>query len=148
MRQSTELLDDPVRCIHIGDWESDIYALFCTAYDLSTYFLVRTCVDRLAGEGQHTISKAMWQVQVKGLHRVELRDAKGRPMTATLELRYAPMTVLPPIGKQSRYPADCCEPESSPCVQTRTLRTLRTRSGRLACAPTAVMLLHHAVPDI
>ena len=26
-------------------------------------------------------------------------------MTATLELRYAPMTVLPPIGKQSRYPA-------------------------------------------
>ncbi|CAD6563511.1 hypothetical protein LMG24235_08761 [Paraburkholderia sabiae] len=32
----------------------------------------------------------MRQVQVKGLHRVELRDAKGRPMTATLELRYAP----------------------------------------------------------
>jgi hypothetical protein len=105
MRQSTELLDDPVRCIHIGDRESDIYELFCTAYDLSTYFLVRTCVDRLAGDGQHTISKAMRQVQVKGLHRVELRDAKGRPMTATLELRYAPMTVLPPIGKQSRYPA-------------------------------------------
>jgi hypothetical protein len=105
MRQSTELLDDPVRCIHIGDRESDIYELFCTAYDLCTYFLVRTCVDRLAGDGQHTISKAMQQVQVKGLHRVELRDAKGRPMTATLELRYQHMTVLPPIGKQSRYPA-------------------------------------------
>jgi hypothetical protein len=66
---------------------------------------VRTCVDRLAGDGQRTISKAMQQVQVKGLHRVELRDAKGRPMTATLELRYQHMTVLPPIGKQSRYPA-------------------------------------------
>ncbi|MEX3969707.1 hypothetical protein [Paraburkholderia caribensis] len=105
MRQSTELLDDPVRCIHIGDRESDIYELFFTAYDLSSYFLVRTCVDRLAGDGQHTISKAMRQVQVKGLHRLELRDAKSRPMTATLELRYAPMTVLPPIGKQSRYPA-------------------------------------------
>ncbi|MFP4896982.1 IS4 family transposase, partial [Paraburkholderia sp. EG304] len=105
MRQSTELLDDPVRCIHIGDRESDIYELFCTAYDLCTHFLVRTCVDRLAGDGQYTISKAMQQVQDKGLHRVELRDAKGRPITATLELRYQPMTVLPPIGKQNRYPA-------------------------------------------
>jgi hypothetical protein len=104
MRQSTELLDDPVRCIHIGDRESDIYELFCTAYDLCTHFLVRTCVDRLAGNGQHTISKVMQQVQVKGLHRVELRDAKGHPMTATLELRYQRMTVLPPIGKQNRYP--------------------------------------------
>ena len=84
MRQSTELLDDPVRCIHIGDRESDIYELFCTAYDLCTHFVVRTCVDRLAGGGQHTISKAMQQVQVKGLHRVELRDAKGRPVTVVL----------------------------------------------------------------
>jgi hypothetical protein len=105
MRQSTELLDDSVRCVHIGDRESDIYELFRTAYVLCIYFLVRTCVDRLAGDGQHTISKSMQQVQVKGLHRVQLRDAKGRPMTATLELRYQHMTVLPPIGKQSRYPA-------------------------------------------
>lgn len=105
MRQSTELLDDPVRCIHIGDRESDIYELFSTAHDLCTYFLVRTCVDRLAGDGQLTISKVMQQVQVKGLHRVELRDAKGRPMTVTLELRYQRMTVLSPIGKQNRYPA-------------------------------------------
>lgn len=43
--------------------------------------------------------------QFKGLHRVELRGAKGRPMTVTLELRYRRMNVLPPIGKQNRYPA-------------------------------------------
>lgn len=91
--------------MHIGDRESDIYELFYTAYDLCTHFLVRTCVDRLAGNGEHTIAKAMQQVQVKGLHRVALRDDKGRPMTAMLELRYQRMTVLPPIGKQSRYPA-------------------------------------------
>ena len=47
----------------------------------------------------------MEQVKVKGLHRVEIRDAKGHPMAVTLELRYQRMTVLPPIGKQSRYPA-------------------------------------------
>ena len=88
----------------IGDRESDIYELFHTAYDLSTHFLVRTCVDRLAGDGQHTFSKMMQKVQVKGLHRVELRDARGRPMVATLELRYQRMKVLPPVGKQNRYP--------------------------------------------
>ena len=105
MRQSTALLGDPVRCIHVGDRESDIYELFCTAYDPSTCFLVQTCVDRLAGDGHHTIADEMEQVKVKGLHRVEIRDAKGHPMTVTLELRYQRMTVLPPIGKQSRYPA-------------------------------------------
>jgi hypothetical protein len=62
-------------------------------------------VDRLAGDGHHTIADEMEQVKVKGLHRVEIRDAKGHPMTVTLELRYQRMTVLPPIGKQSRYPA-------------------------------------------
>ena len=31
LRQSTALLQDPQRCVHIGDRESDIYELFCTA---------------------------------------------------------------------------------------------------------------------
>ena len=51
LRQATELLGDPKRCVHIGDRESDIYELFCLAQELDTHFLVRTCVDRLAGEG-------------------------------------------------------------------------------------------------
>jgi hypothetical protein len=105
MRQSTALLGEPVRCVHVGDRESDIYELFYTAHDLCTYFLVRTCVDRLAGDGQHTIADEMEQVKVKGVHRVTIRDAKGHPMTVTLEVRYQQMTVLPPIGNQNRYPA-------------------------------------------
>jgi transposase-like protein len=31
VRQSTALLEQPQRCVHIGDRESDIYELFCTA---------------------------------------------------------------------------------------------------------------------
>jgi hypothetical protein len=31
LRQSTELLGEAQRCVHIGDRESDIYDLFCTA---------------------------------------------------------------------------------------------------------------------
>jgi hypothetical protein len=51
LKHSTELLGDAERCVHIGDRESDIYELFCTAEQSGTKFLLRTCVDRLAGEG-------------------------------------------------------------------------------------------------
>lgn len=34
MRQSTALLGAPARCVHVGDRESDIYELFCTAQEL------------------------------------------------------------------------------------------------------------------
>ena len=34
LRQSTALLGEPTRCVHIGDRESDIYELFCTAQDV------------------------------------------------------------------------------------------------------------------
>ena len=61
LRQSTELLADPGRCVHIGDRESDIYELFCLAQQLGTHFLVRTCVDRLAGDGEHTVRDEMKQ---------------------------------------------------------------------------------------
>jgi hypothetical protein len=105
MRQSTALFGAPGRCVHIGDRESDIYELFCTAADLGTHFLVRCCVDRLAGDGKHTIADEMAEVRVKGRHRVEVRDANGDVDTAVVELRYRRIRVLPPIGKQKRYPA-------------------------------------------
>jgi hypothetical protein len=105
LKQSTELLSDPGRCIHIGDRESDIYELFCAAQEVGTHFLVRTCVDRLAGDGDHTIADEMDEVTVKGLHRIEVRDNDGDPAEAVLEIRYRRIQVLPPIGKQKRYPA-------------------------------------------
>src|SRR5208283_2475371 len=76
LRQSTALLNEPQRCVH-----------------------------RLAGDGKHTIADEMREVRVKGLHRLEVRDAKGNHSQAILELRYRRIRVLPPIGKQQRYPA-------------------------------------------
>ena len=105
LKQSTELLDDPGRCIHIGDRESDIYELFCTAQEVGTHFLVRTCVDRLAGDGDHTVADEMDVTSVKGLHRIEVRDDKGDLEEAILEIRYRRIWILPPVGKQKRYPA-------------------------------------------
>jgi hypothetical protein len=104
LRQSTNLLDEPSRCVHIGDRESDIYELFCTAQGSGTKFLIRTCVDRLAGDGRHTIAAAMRQVKVKAIHQVEVRDAKGAVSQATVKVKYYRLRVHPPIGKQKKYP--------------------------------------------
>jgi Transposase DNA-binding len=105
MRQSTALLGAPSRCVHVGDRESDIYGPFRTAQELGTHSVVRSCVERLAGDGGHTIADEMQEVQVQGVHAVEARDGKGRTGTAAVELRYRRVRVLPPIGKQKRYPA-------------------------------------------
>jgi hypothetical protein len=48
LRQSTESLADPGRCVQIGDRESVIYEPFCLAQDRGTHFPVRTCLDRRA----------------------------------------------------------------------------------------------------
>jgi len=104
VRRSTGLLESPSRCVHIGDRESDIYELFCAAAELGTQFLFRTCVDRLAGDGGHTIADEMDEVACKGLHRVQVQDKKGNVSEAVLELRYRRIRVLPPIGKQKQYP--------------------------------------------
>ncbi len=42
LQQSSALLGDADRCVHIGDRESDIYELFCNAQDAGTQFLLRT----------------------------------------------------------------------------------------------------------
>ena len=105
MRQSAALIGDPRRCVHIGDRENDIYEFFCAAEELGANFLVRACVDRLAGEGDHTIQDEMVEVAVQGRHVVAIRTKTGQVEHASLALRYKHIRVLPPIGKQKRYPA-------------------------------------------
>jgi hypothetical protein len=104
LQQSTALLNDPERCVHIGDRESDIYELFCRAEALGAHFLVRTCVDRLAGDGKHTIADEMREVRIQGLHHIRVTDERGQQSEAMLEIRYRRIRVLPPIGKQKQYP--------------------------------------------
>ncbi len=102
--ETTELLGDPGRCVHIGDRESDIYELFCMARAYETHFLVRTCVDRLAGDGTFTVADAMSEVRVKGVHRIAVRNRTGKPSEARLEIRYRRIRVWPPVAKQKEYP--------------------------------------------
>ena len=93
------------RLVHVGDRENDIYEFFCAACELGTHFLVRTCVDRLALDGQCTVATVMTAAPLAGTHGVEVTADDGTAHTVELELRFVRVRVLPPIGKQKRYPA-------------------------------------------
>ncbi|MGY3078064.1 hypothetical protein ACVWZZ_004472 [Bradyrhizobium sp. LM6.10] len=47
----------------------------------------------------------MDEVAVKGRHCIDVRNSNGDSDEAVLEIRYRKIRVLPPIGKQKRYPA-------------------------------------------
>ena len=107
LKGSTRLLGEAGRCVHIGDRASDVFELFCAAKDEGTHFVVRTCVDRTirTNGGIATINYEMADSPIKGDHRVEVRDKNGHVSVAVLKLKYRRLKVLPPQGKQSRYPA-------------------------------------------
>ena len=82
------LIGAPERCVHIGDRESDIFELFCLAREMGTNFLVRSCVDRLAEDGDTTIAQVMAGIEPGGVHLVSFRDAAGQPQEARLAVRF------------------------------------------------------------
>lgn len=103
LRQSTALLGTPARLVHIGDRESDIYELFWAAQEAGTHFVLRTCVDRLAQDGQKTIATVMQQVPVKAVPSGEVTDQNGTVREAVLEIKYRRLRVYAPTTKQKRY---------------------------------------------
>jgi Transposase DNA-binding len=104
LRQSTELLGEAEKCVHIGDRESDIYELFCAAEENGSKFLLRTYVDRIAEDGRHTISEAMRKAKVKATHRVEVRDANGTVSEVIVDVKYQRLRIHPPADKRKHYP--------------------------------------------
>lgn len=139
LRRSNALLGEPGRCVHIGDRESDIYELFCVAEELGTNFLVRAQADRLAGDGGHTVSKELAQEQPQALHIVEVRNDKGEAVPVTLDVIFRSIDVLPPIGKQKKYPTltltyiQACErdePKDRPRVDWKLITNLPVRTAR------------------
>jgi hypothetical protein len=102
-QQATTTLGDAARIVHVGDRESDIYELFCECAALGTKFVFRTCNDRRVEDDGRTVYEVMEEQRVQGVHRIEVRDNKGKPSTAVLEIKYQKIRVCPPIGKEKRY---------------------------------------------
>ena len=141
MRRSTALFGDAGRCVHVGDRESDIYELCCLARERGTHFLVRRCVDRLTGDGTRTVQSAMGDVPVQGRHAMPIRDRHGRLEATKPAVSYRSLRILPPIGKQKRYPAlsltvmharEPAEPADRPRIDWNLLTDLPVTSYRSA----------------
>ena len=138
LRQSSALIGEPGRCVHVGDRESDIYELFCLASELGTNFLVRVQTDRLAGAGDQTVAVEMAEEPPCAMHVVEVRDDKGEAVAVTLDVKFRAIEVLPPIGKQKRYPPlvltyiharESDQPADRPRVDWRLVTNLPVRSA-------------------
>jgi Transposase DDE domain len=111
--------------------------LFCLAQELNTQFLVRTCVDRLAGDGATTVVAEMRESEVRGLHSLQIRNKHGEMTTAVLELRFCRMLVRPPISKQKHYSellltaihaTETGEPKDRERIEWKLLTNLTVRS--------------------
>src|SRR5690606_19660149 len=87
LRQSIALLGQPERCVHVGDRESVIFELYCLAKELACHFVVRTVVDRLAGDGNHTLSTEMRTVKSAGTHTIEIRNDSDEVERVNLDIR-------------------------------------------------------------
>jgi hypothetical protein len=109
LRQSIALMGSPERCVHVGDRESDIYELFCLAQDLGTRFLVRVQTNRLAEppteaaptDAAHRVFAQLAAVPWSGRHQVAIGGEDHE--IAFLQIKFASVKTLPPIGKQKRY---------------------------------------------
>jgi hypothetical protein len=100
---------------------------------------VRTCVDRLADDGQHTIGAAMRGIKVKASHRVEVRDAKEAVSETTVRVKYHRLRVHPPIGNQKNYPPlmltvihaqEGCAPRGREKIDWKLITNLPVRSRK------------------
>ena len=104
LRQSTALLNDPQRCIHIGDRESDIYECSVPHSRWARIFWYAPVWTASPETVQLRSPRRSRQVRVQGLYRIEVRDKEGAVSEAVLEIRFCRTVVLPPIGKQKNYP--------------------------------------------
>jgi hypothetical protein len=90
----------------VGDRESDIYELYCTAKDLGTNFLVRVQTNRLAERPadvapQHPIHRVFAQLAAApwaGRHAIMVNQDEA----TWLQVKFAAINTLPPVSKQNR----------------------------------------------
>ncbi|SEP41088.1 hypothetical protein SAMN02799625_06028 [Methylobacterium sp. UNC300MFChir4.1] len=95
--------------MYVGDWESDIYELFCLAQDLRACFLVRVQTDKLAKpppagprrNADHRVYAQLDAAPWSGRHHVTVGGNSAE--TACLQAKFAAITILPPIGKHKHY---------------------------------------------
>jgi hypothetical protein len=89
------------RIINIGDRESDIFDLFRKAEQLHQEMIVRAANDRLVDHEERLLRAYIQRQSVAGELIVHVpRNGKQPARTATLEVRFAPVSVRPPAKRK------------------------------------------------
>jgi hypothetical protein len=90
-----------VQFVSVGDREADIYELFAYAEGLKTRLLVRASVDRSLENEEDCLWKHMEaQPAAQTLEMVLPVKKSKKVRTATVEVRFAPVTLRPPRAHQ------------------------------------------------
>ena len=77
--------------------------MFRAAQQAGTHFLVRTCTDRLAGAGEHTVAEVMSRFRYK-VCTASRAATGGKHFTATVEIRFRRLWIWPPAYKGEDAP--------------------------------------------
>lgn len=106
MRSARDMAPDGVSLIHIADRESDIYEFINETLSLNNnYPLIRACHDRqvMTSDGANG---HLFKIIADSPLRCEMtvsiarRGKERHPETVKCEVRYMPVTLLPPSGKK------------------------------------------------
>ena len=103
LKNSTTLLHENARCVHVGDRESDIFELFCLVKELNTHFLIRSCNNRMINDELKKIQEKMSVSPVEGKHFITLQHVKDEIRRIRLNIKFQRMELLPSIDKQKKY---------------------------------------------
>jgi hypothetical protein len=106
IQRSEELMDGVDRRVHIADREADIYELFAVERQPGTDLLIRATHNRSLIDGGRLWDELAASL-LGGKFTVELQKANDRPARqAEVEVRWQPVRLHPPAGKQQLGPVD------------------------------------------
>lgn len=95
-----DLKVNPNKIIHICDREGDMFEFFSKCTEINNFFIVRSCVDRLANES--VITQEINISNKKFNYNIDFQDSKGKKINAKLNVMYKKMTLHPPHGKANK----------------------------------------------
>src|SRR5687768_3617098 len=72
--------------------------------EVATFETLREELLKNRQPGQRTVEAQMQKAPVQGVHRLLLRSNNGESCAVELEIKYRHLWILPPIGKQQKYP--------------------------------------------
>jgi Transposase DNA-binding/Transposase Tn5 dimerisation domain len=89
--------------VSVADREADIYDLFLHAQQLSQALLVRAAWNRAVAHSEKYLWQRLETQAVAGELRVQVpRQAERPARQATLQIRYAPLSILPPRHRRGK----------------------------------------------